>query len=109
MNFQVNTREVMTMWNACISVLNAEIPQGADVGLLFETISTLAEAHKKTDKHYLLTMPVEKFKAVWHSLNICISNGFLPNENMTIQALDLMSKLAPAIDKEDNKPKLELV
>lgn len=105
-NIQVNRHKNMFMWNSVKMVLEKDIPSDqADVGFLFELLTVLAEKMQEdSTKHYLLTLEFQQARAIWFCLKVCVDNGLLPNPNLELQALEIMTKLAEQLDKVSDLP-----
>jgi hypothetical protein len=101
---KMSNSDIMSCWRAIKKILELEIPaNAADAAFLMETMSDMAKIHnpkieKSDTKQINRQIYYKKAVAVWHCLNICVSNeNIIPPEALS-QCCAIQTNFAQVLD-----------
>lgn len=106
---QTKKHLVKSGYSAVMIVINNKIPTtSSDISFLMELMSDLAKAiDAAKDNVVSLEMNYNKAAAVWHAMNVSVTNDLVHSETDGMSMLEFMSILAPKLDESVDETRAE--
>ena len=101
---KLKRKNLLALHQCIMIVLNNDIPDPADAGLLLELMSRIAEQDKVTTDEFTLKLEDKYMRPAWHCCNIVLQNGLQKDHFHATDTFKIFELIA---EKIDNKSMME--